>query len=63
MDFGDTRCNRQELMPQLSPAAQQRLAESRVVTIGAGGVKSPMLYYLVAAGLGHLTIIDFDRVE
>lgn len=50
-------------MPQLGPTAQQRLAGARVVSIGAGGVKSPMLYYLAAAGVGHLTIIDFDRVE
>jgi adenylyltransferase/sulfurtransferase len=63
MDFVDTRYNRQELMPQLGPAAQQRLAQARVVSIGAGGVKSPVLYYLTAAGLGHLTIIDFDRVK
>lgn len=63
MDFANTRYNRQELMPQLGFAAQERLGRARVVTIGAGGVKSPMLYYLAAAGLGHLTIIDFDRVE
>ena len=63
MDFVNTRYNRQELMPQLGPTAQQRLAGARVVSIGAGGVKSPMLYYLAAAGVGHLTIIDFDRVE
>ena len=63
MDFVNTRYNRQELMPQLGPAAQQRLARARVVSIGAGGVKSPMLYYLAAAGVGHLTIIDFDLVE
>lgn len=50
-------------MPQLGPTAQARLARARVVSIGAGGVKSPMLYYLAAAGLGHLTVIDFDHVE
>lgn len=63
MDFVNTRYNRQELIPQLGPTTQQRLAHARVVSIGAGGVKSPMLYYLVAAGVGHLAIIDFDRVE
>jgi len=63
MDFANTRYNRQELMPQLGPQAQQRLARARVVIIGAGGVKSPMLLYLAAAGVGHLTILDFDRVE
>ncbi len=63
VDFANTRYNRQELMPQLGPQAQQRLAQARVVSIGAGGVKSPLLYYLSAAGVGHLTIIDFDHVE
>lgn len=63
MDFVDTRYNRQELMPQLGPERQKRLRDARVVTIGAGGVKSSMLYYLVAAGVGSLRIIDFDRVE
>jgi molybdopterin/thiamine biosynthesis adenylyltransferase len=63
MDLVDTRYNRQELMPQLGPTAQQHLAGARVVSIGAGWVKSPMLYYLAAAGVGHLAIIDFDRVE
>lgn len=63
MDFANTRYNRQELMPQLGPQAQRLLAQARVVSVGAGGVKSPLLYYLAAAGVGHLTIIDFDRVE
>lgn len=63
MDFADTRYNRQELMPQLGPTAQRALGAARVVSIGAGGVKSPMLYYLAAAGIGTLRIIDFDLVE
>lgn len=63
MDFADTRYNRQELMPQLGAEGQKRLHEARVVAIGAGGVKSSMLYHLVAAGVGLLRIIDFDRVE
>lgn len=63
MDFVDTRYNRQELMPQVGPEGQRRLGEARVVSIGAGGVKSSLLYYLAAAGVGRLRIIDFDRVE
>lgn len=63
MQFADTRYNRQELMPQLGTSAQRILDTAHVVSIGAGGVKSPMLYYLVAAGVGNLTIIDFDQVE
>lgn len=61
--FVDTRYNRQELVPQLGPEAQHLLGEARVAVIGAGGVKSPLLYYLVAAGVGTLRIVDFDSVE
>lgn len=61
--FEDTRYNRQELMPQIGLSGQQKLAASSVVVIGAGGVKSPLLYYLAAMGVGRLRIIDFDRVE
>ncbi|WP_017556890.1 HesA/MoeB/ThiF family protein [Nocardiopsis baichengensis] len=61
--FIDTRYNRQELMPQVGAEGQRRIAEARVAVIGAGGVKAPLLYYLAAAGIGHLRIIDFDDVE
>jgi molybdopterin/thiamine biosynthesis adenylyltransferase len=63
MKFADTRYNRQEMMPQLGSEGQELLNKSRIAVIGAGGVKSPMLYYLTAGGLGTLRIIDFDRVE
>lgn len=63
MTFADTRYNRQELMPQVGATGQRRLTCGSAVAIGAGGVKSSLLYYLVATGLGHLRIIDFDRVE
>lgn len=63
MDFQDTRYNRQLMMPQVGEAGQERLAQGSVVTVGAGGVKSPLLYYLAAAGLGRIHIIDFDDIE
>lgn len=63
LDFQDTRYNRQELVPQLGPEGQHLLGKARVVVIGAGGVKSPLLYYLVASGVGCIRIIDFDSVE
>lgn len=44
-------------------AAQERLAASRVVVVGAGGLGSPVLQYLAAAGVGTLGIIDDDVVE
>lgn len=43
--------------------AQARLSQSHVVVIGAGGIGSPALLYLAAAGIGNLTVIDDDVVE
>jgi len=63
VEFLDTRYNRQTLLPQVGTAGQARLSDAHVAVIGAGGVKSPLILYLAAAGIGHLTIIDFDRVE
>lgn len=63
MEFVDDRYNRQQMMPQLGVDGQKFLAEASVVSVGAGGVKSPLLYYLAAAGVGRIHIIDFDRIE
>ena len=61
--FNDARYNRQQVIPLLGEEGQERLARSSVAVVGAGGVKSPILIYLAAAGVGRLRIIDFDRVE
>jgi adenylyltransferase/sulfurtransferase len=50
-------------MPQVGEHGQQLINNFSVVSVGAGGVKSPLLYYLAAAGIGKIKIIDFDRVE
>ena len=63
MEFSDTRYNRQMVMPQIGEQGQQKISSGSVVSVGAGGVKSPLLYYLAAAGVGKIKIIDFDRVE
>ena len=47
----------------MGPEAQEKLAASRVAVIGAGGLGSPALLYLAAAGIGHITLIDDDTVE
>lgn len=50
-------------IPEIGEVGQARLLDSRVVCVGAGGIGSPALLYLAAAGVGHLTIVDDDRVE
>jgi molybdopterin/thiamine biosynthesis adenylyltransferase len=47
---------RQISLPEFGPAGQQRLKDSRVLVVGAGGLGSPILMALAGAGVGHLTI-------
>lgn len=44
-------------------SGQQKLKAARVLVAGAGGLGSPVIAYLAAAGVGHLSIADFDRVS
>jgi len=57
------RYDRHLRLAQVGTAGQQRLMASRVVLVGAGGLGSPAAFYLAAAGVGTLVIIDDDRVE
>ncbi|UPG92466.1 molybdopterin-synthase adenylyltransferase MoeB [Luteibacter aegosomatissinici] len=57
------RYSRQILLPQVGEAGQATLSSARIVVIGAGGLGAPALLYLAAAGIGHITVIDDDRVE
>lgn len=57
------RYSRHILLPQIGMAGQQKLLDSRVLIVGMGGLGSPLAMYLAAAGVGHLAIADFDRVE
>ena len=50
-------------LPQVGLAGQKRLQSSRVLIVGAGGLGSPVAYYLAAAGVGFLRLVDDDRVE
>lgn len=50
-------------LPEIGLAGQQRLKEARVLYVGAGGLGSSALLYLVAAGIGTLGIVDDDTVE
>jgi molybdopterin/thiamine biosynthesis adenylyltransferase len=59
----EDRYSRQKVLAGIGTKGQERLAAARVLVIGAGGLGSPVLLYLAGAGVGHLTIIDDDRVE
>lgn len=57
------RFARHIVLPEIGGAGQARLAQTRVTVIGAGGVGSPALQYLAAAGVGRITVIDSDTVD
>jgi molybdopterin/thiamine biosynthesis adenylyltransferase len=57
------RYSRQIMVPDLGGAAQMHLRAARVLVIGAGGLGSPAAFYLTAAGIGTLGIVDPDKVE
>ncbi|MGA8133784.1 MAG: molybdopterin-synthase adenylyltransferase MoeB [Pseudomonas gingeri] len=57
------RYSRHLLIPDVGLMGQRRLKSSKVLVIGAGGLGSPALLYLAAAGIGTIGIIDFDVVE
>ena len=57
------RYARQIMLADIGETGQQKLLGARVLVIGAGGLGSALISYLAAAGLGHIGIIDHDRVE
>jgi molybdopterin/thiamine biosynthesis adenylyltransferase/rhodanese-related sulfurtransferase len=66
MDLNDSereRYSRHLLLPEVGEAGQQQLRDARVLIVGAGGLGSPAALYLAAAGVGHLGIVDGDRLD
>ncbi len=58
-----SRYSRQILMPEIDYDGQLTLSQSHAVIFGLGGLGSPASLYLAAAGIGHLTLVDFDAVD
>jgi sulfur-carrier protein adenylyltransferase/sulfurtransferase len=57
------RYSRHLIIPEIGMTGQKRLKNAKVLCVGAGGLGSPALLYLAAAGVGTLGIIDFDTVD
>src|ERR1700744_2193270 len=57
------RYSRHLIIPDVGMTGQKRLKNAKVLVVGAGGLGSPALLYLAAAGVGTLGIVDFDTVD
>lgn len=57
------RYSRQVMLSDVDLDGQDKLLAARVLIIGLGGLGSPVAMYLAAAGVGHLTLVDFDAVD
>ncbi|MCF6253298.1 MAG: molybdopterin-synthase adenylyltransferase MoeB [Thiomicrorhabdus sp.] len=58
-----SRYSRQILLPEVDYAGQLKLTQSHAIIFGLGGLGSPAALYLAAAGIGTLTLVDFDTVD
>ena len=66
MDFTDSQIERYArhiILPEVGGIGQEKLLNSRVLVVGAGGLGSPLLLYLAAAGIGTIGVIDDDVVD
>jgi len=57
------RYSRHLIIPEVASDGQKRLKNAKVLAVGAGGLGSPVLMYLAAAGVGTLGVVDFDTVD
>ncbi|MDQ1644022.1 MAG: sulfur-carrier protein adenylyltransferase/sulfurtransferase [Cryptosporangiaceae bacterium] len=57
------RYSRHLIIPDVAMAGQKRMKNAKVLAVGAGGLGSPTLMYLAAAGVGTLGVVDFDVVD
>ncbi|HIJ22253.1 MAG: molybdopterin-synthase adenylyltransferase MoeB [Gammaproteobacteria bacterium] len=57
------RYSRQIMLPQVGVEGQEKLLNAHLLIIGMGGLGAPAAIYLAAAGVGHITLVDFDKVD
>ncbi len=66
MDFTENQIQRYArhiLLPEVGGVGQEKLLNARALVVGAGGLGSPLILYLAAAGVGTIGVIDHDRVD
>jgi len=66
MDFTEEqieRYSRQIVLKEIGGVGQAKLLNSKITIIGCGGLGSPVAYYLTAAGIGNIKLVDFDTVD
>jgi molybdopterin/thiamine biosynthesis adenylyltransferase len=57
------RYSKQIMLPEIGVGGQEMLKKAKVLVVGAGGLGCPVLQYLTSAGVGKITIIEFDKVD
>jgi adenylyltransferase/sulfurtransferase len=57
------RYKKQIMLPGIGVSGQEKLKKAKVVVVGAGGLGCPVLQYLTVAGVGHISIVEFDMVD
>src|SRR3989338_1985427 len=57
------RYSRHIILPEIGGKGQKKLQNAKVLCVGAGGLGSPAAFYLAAAGIGTIGIIDMDKVD
>jgi adenylyltransferase/sulfurtransferase len=62
-DVDAMRFSRQLRLPEIGAAGHARLAATKALVVGCGGLGAPVIQYLAAAGVGHLTLVDDDTVD
>ena len=57
------RYSRHIMLDEVGAEGQEKLKNAKILVVGAGGLGSPVLLYLAAAGVGHIGIVDADNVD